>query len=70
MLQTSRNTVMPAYMSDPTEEMDRKTSRSICNAVGERLQQSLPPEPTALSDHLQQLMDELRRRDDIAMRFK
>ena len=50
--------------------IDGKTSRSICDAVGERLQRNLPPEPSDLSDHLQQLMDELRRRDDIAMRFK
>jgi hypothetical protein len=52
------------------KSIDRKTSRSICEAVGERLQRSLRPEPATLSDHLQQLMDELRKRDDIAMRFE
>lgn len=44
------------------EQMDHKTSRSICDAVGERLQQSMRPEPV-LSDNLRQLLDELRRRD-------
>ena len=61
---------MSASSSDFAEQIDHKTSRSICNAVGERLQRSLPVEPTTLSDHLEQLMDELRKRDDIAMRFK
>jgi hypothetical protein len=46
-----------------SEEIDRKTSRSICDAVGERLQQSLRLEDARLSPRLQQLMDELRRRD-------
>jgi hypothetical protein len=59
---------MPAYTSDFGEPIDRKTSRSICDAVGERLQRSLRPEPELLSDHLQRLMDELRSRDDVAMR--
>ena len=61
---------MNSRITDNSEQIDRKTSRSICDAVGERLQRNLPPEPSDLSDHLQQLMDELRRRDDIAMRFK
>ena len=61
---------MPAYMSDIGEPIDRKTSRSICNAVGERLQQSLEPEPSPLSDHLQFLMDELRKRDNVGMGLK
>ena len=45
------------------EQIDHRTSRSICDAVGERLQQSMRPE-TELSPHLQHLMDELRRRDN------
>ena len=60
---------MPAYTSDFGEQIDRKTSRSICEAVGERLQRSLRAEPAPLSDHLQFLMDELRKRDDAALRF-
>jgi hypothetical protein len=46
-----------------SQQIDRKTSRSICDAVGERLQQDLRPEPTPLSPHLQHLLEELRRRD-------
>lgn len=61
---------MAAHTSNFGDQIDRKTSRSICDAVGERLQRSLPAESSALSDHLQQLMDELRKRDDIALRFK
>jgi hypothetical protein len=45
-----------------SEQMDRRTSRSICDAVGERLQQSLRPDPR-LPTHLEQLMDELKKRD-------
>lgn len=61
---------MPACTSNFGERIDHKTSRSICDAVAERLQQSLRPEPTPLSNHLQYLMDELRKRDDASMRFK
>ena len=54
---------MNSRISDDGEQIDRKTSRSICDAVGERLQQSLRPEPSRLSSHLEHLLDELRRRD-------
>jgi hypothetical protein len=50
----------PTNTIDP---IDGKTSRSICNAVGERLQQSIRPEFSNLPDQLRHLMDELRRRD-------
>lgn len=55
---------MDGRTNDDNEPIDRKTSRSICQAVAERLQQSLPPEPSRLSSHLEHLMDELRRRDE------
>jgi len=55
---------MKSRIIDDTEPIDRKTSRSICDAVGERLQESLRPEPSRLSSYLQNLMDELRRRDE------
>ena len=55
---------MNSRISNQSEEIDRKTSRSICDAVGERLQQNLPPEPAHLSSHLQHLLDELRKRDN------
>jgi hypothetical protein len=54
---------MIGRINDSGELIDRKTSRSICDAVGERLQQSLRPEASRLSPRLQHLMDELRRRD-------
>jgi hypothetical protein len=55
---------MNSRISDSSEGIDRKTSRSICDAVGERLQQDLRPESLHPSSHLEHLMDELRRRDD------
>jgi hypothetical protein len=54
---------MNSRITDTGEQIDRKTSRSICDAVGERLQQSLRPEETAVPTYLQRLMDELRKRD-------
>jgi len=53
---------MSARLDNDMETLDHKTTRSICDAVGERLQQFMPPE-TALSDHLRHLLDELRRQD-------
>ena len=53
---------MSARMDNDYETLDHKTTRSICDAIGERLQQSMRPEPV-LSDRLRQLLDELRRRD-------
>ncbi|SDH43198.1 MULTISPECIES: hypothetical protein [Bradyrhizobium] len=53
---------MNAQNNSDSEPIDHKTSRSICDAVGERLQQSLHPE-TELSQPLRQLMDQLRRHD-------
>jgi len=54
---------MNAHSTDTCEVIDRKTCRSICDAVGERLQRDLRPDSSALSPYLQNLMDELRRRD-------
>ncbi len=60
---------MDSRTNDDSERIDRKTSRSICEAVAERLQQSLRPEPSRLSSHLEHLMDELRRRDEVNRRL-
>ena len=49
---------MNSRINDDSDGIDRKTSRSICDAVGERLQQSLRPETSGLSSHLQHLMDD------------
>ena len=61
---------MNSRISDDSEHIDRKTSRSICDAVGERLQKDLRPEPSRLSSHLEHLMDELRRRDSEPSKFQ
>lgn len=55
--------MMNSRIDIDSEMIDRVTSRSICDAVGERLQRDLRPDALPLSSHLQQLMDELRRRD-------
>jgi hypothetical protein len=57
---------MISNQADNREQMDYKTSRSICNAVGERLQKDLRPERSDLSPHLKELLNELRRQDDSA----
>jgi hypothetical protein len=49
---------------DPFDQIDHLTSRSICKAIGERLQQNLGPDNSALSSQLRHLMDELRKRDE------
>jgi hypothetical protein len=41
------------------EPIDGKTSRSIRDAVGERLQQYLKPQTLVPSPHLEHLLDEL-----------
>jgi hypothetical protein len=53
---------MDSRINPAVEQIDHRTSRSICDAVGERLPQYLRPE-TELSPHLQQLVNELLRRD-------
>ncbi|MBJ7404863.1 MAG: hypothetical protein JHD07_16805 [Bradyrhizobium sp.] len=53
---------MAGHFANDSEQIDRRTSRSICDAVGERLQQSLRPEPR-LPTHLEQLLSELQRRE-------
>jgi hypothetical protein len=56
--------IMNGRITDKGEAIDRKTCRSICDAVGERLQRNLRPESLRLSSYLELLMDELRRQDD------
>ncbi|MCC8957732.1 hypothetical protein H8B02_31165 [Bradyrhizobium sp. Pear77] len=57
----ARAMTMTQTDNDP-DRIDRKTCRYICDAVGERLQQSMRPEP-ALSSRLQQLLDEMQRQE-------
>jgi len=54
---------MDARINSDFEQLDHRTCQSICDAVGERLQQRIRPE-TELSPRLRELMDELRRRDN------
>jgi hypothetical protein len=46
-------------------DIDHKTSRSICDEVGERLQQDLSLEASPLPPYLDRLIDELRKRDEM-----
>ena len=53
---------MNGHFANSSEQIDQRTSRSICDAVGERLQQTLRPE-TRPTSHLEHLIDELKKRD-------
>jgi hypothetical protein len=55
--------VMNASIAETSESIDGKTCRSICDAVGERLQRDLRPDSAGLSPHLERLLNELERRD-------
>jgi hypothetical protein len=55
---------MTGRINEINETIDHATSRTICYAVGERLQLSLRPEDLEPSSQLEHLIDELRRRDD------
>ena len=54
--------LMDAQINSAFEQIDHKTCMAICDAVGERLQQSLRPEPR-LPTNLEQLLNELRKRE-------
>jgi hypothetical protein len=50
--------------AETSEGIDRRTSRSIRDAVGERLQQDLRPQCFAPSPYLDHLVEELRKQDE------
>jgi hypothetical protein len=54
---------MSGVAPETREAIDHKTSRSICDAVGERLQRDLQPQSFGSSSYLEQLVEELRKRD-------
>jgi hypothetical protein len=54
---------MEARIDPDIEQIDHRTCASICDAIGEKLQQSMPPD-NDLSPRLRELIEELRRRDD------
>jgi hypothetical protein len=62
--QPKQTLMMNSRLNDDSEMMDRTTSRSICDAVGERLQRDLRPDAMPPSARLEHLLDELRRRDE------
>jgi hypothetical protein len=63
--QPKQTLTMNSRLNDDSEMMmDRTTSRSICNAVGERLQRDLRPDAMPPSSHLEHLLDQLRRQDE------
>jgi hypothetical protein len=45
------------------DHFDHKTARSICDEVGDRLQQDLSLEASPLPPYLERLVDELRKRE-------
>ena len=54
-----------------SDHIDHKTARSICDEVGDRLQQNLSLEASPLPPYLERLVDELRKQerhpiDDVA----
>ena len=55
---------MDNRINDDNEPIDHKTSRSICEAVAQRLKENLRLEPSRLSPHLSYLVEELRRREN------
>lgn len=49
--------------NDGEDQIDRKTSAAICNAIGERLRRDTPPVDNTLPNQLQALMSEMERRE-------
>jgi hypothetical protein len=53
---------MNARINEDIAHIDHKTCVSICDAIGEKLQQNVRADPD-LPPRLRELIDELRRRD-------
>jgi hypothetical protein len=47
----------------PPDALDRKTSRSICDAVAERLQRDWRLDALPSSSHIEHLLDTMRRQE-------
>ncbi len=54
---------MSMYDND-LNQMDGATSFAICKDIGERLRLTLPPEASKFPPRLQDLLEELHRRDN------
>ena len=46
-----------------SDDIDHKTARSICDEVGDRLQQDLSRKTSPLPPYLERLIDELRKQE-------
>ncbi|MGY8661642.1 hypothetical protein Q3C01_04645 [Bradyrhizobium sp. UFLA05-109] len=46
-----------------SDRIDHKTARSICDEVGDRLQQNLSRQTSPLPSYLERLIDELRKQE-------
>jgi len=46
-----------------SDQIDHKTARSICDEVGDRLQQDLALETSPLPPYLERLIDEFRKQE-------
>lgn len=50
--------------SDDLRQMDGATSVAVCKGIGERLRQTLAAESATVPARLQDLLDEMRRREN------
>ena len=55
---------MDSRINNDFEQIDHKTCASICDAIGERLQQRPAPRDRRSRRICSELIDELRRRDN------
>lgn len=55
---------MQKRITGKEQAIDRRTSASICTAIGERLRRNMAGEKTEIPSHLQSLLDEMRRQDE------
>jgi hypothetical protein len=62
-MSTKHDGIAMTGQNNNRESIDHKTSRSICDAVGERLQQNLRPQFLGPAPELDRLLDEFRRRE-------
>ena len=56
---------MQKRIADSEQPLDRITSASIRTAIGDRLRRNLTSEDAAMPSHLQALLDEMRRQDEV-----
>jgi len=61
----SRFTRMEPSQITDNIDIDRKTSRSICDEMGERLHEDLRLEASPLPPYLSRLVDELRKQEEM-----